>query len=151
AGYRLRKFARRNKTALAVAGLVLLCITLVGGIGGWAVRGRTSRQREADSRTADALKAAEKHLQAGRPWDPALITAAQRVNIELESGILSAGMRGRAEQLQRDVRMLVDLDEIRLRQAESKDGEMFDSAGSEKRYRAAFAAYGIDVGALEAS
>src|SRR5207253_10429336 len=29
--YRLRKFARRNKVALAVSGLVLLCLVIVGG------------------------------------------------------------------------------------------------------------------------
>jgi tetratricopeptide (TPR) repeat protein/serine/threonine protein kinase len=151
AAYRLRKFARRNKTALAIAGLVLVCIALVGGVGGWAVRDRAARQREADGRAAEAMAAAEPLLRIGHPWDPALISAIQRVEAELEAGALSPDMRARAEQLQRDMRMLTDLDQIRLRQAESKGGEMFDSAGSDGRYRSAFAAYGIDVGALEAT
>ena len=44
AWYRLRKFARRNRTALAVAGLVLFFIALLGGVGGWVVRDRAARQ-----------------------------------------------------------------------------------------------------------
>src|SRR5205807_8154493 len=43
AGYRLRKFARRNKPALAVAGLVLFFLMLLGGGVGWAVRDRVAR------------------------------------------------------------------------------------------------------------
>src|SRR4029077_16539028 len=38
AGYRLRKFARRNKGGLAVAALVLFVLVLVGSGVGWAVR-----------------------------------------------------------------------------------------------------------------
>jgi serine/threonine protein kinase/tetratricopeptide (TPR) repeat protein len=148
AGYRLRKFARRNRAALGVAGLVLLCIALVGGVGGWVLRDRAARQRDADGRALDALKAAEPRLGDGRPWDPALVSAVQRVEAELESGALGPEVRRRAEQLRQDMRMLVDLDEIRLRQAESKDGQMFDSAGSAARYRAAFSAYALDMGTL---
>ncbi len=151
AAYRLRKFARRNKAALAVAGLVLLCITLVGGVGGWVVRDRAARQREADGRAIEALDAAGPRLQDGHPWDPALIAAAQRVEAALEGGTLGPDVRARAEQLRRDVRMLVDMDEIRLRYAESKEGGMFDSFGCDRRFREAFAAYGIDVAALDVS
>ena len=38
-GYRLRKFARRNKGALAVGGLVLFFLVFLGSGIGWAVRG----------------------------------------------------------------------------------------------------------------
>jgi serine/threonine protein kinase/tetratricopeptide (TPR) repeat protein len=151
ASYRFRKFARRNKAALAVAGLALLCIALVGGVGGWVMRDRAARQREADGRVLEALKAAEPQLREGHPWEPALTSAAQRVEAELEGGMLSLQMRQRAEQLRRDVRMLTELDDIRLRQTESKDGGMFDLAGTQRRYAAAFSAYGIDVTALEPS
>src|SRR5205823_7778741 len=36
--YRLRKFARRNKAAIAVAGLVLFFLVLLGSGAGWAMR-----------------------------------------------------------------------------------------------------------------
>ena len=149
AGYRLRKFARRNKAGLGIAGLILLGIVLAGAGGGWLLRDRAARQRDADGRALEALKGAEPRLGDGRPWDPTLVLAVQRVEAELESGSLGPEVRRRAEQLRQDMRMLVELDEIRLRQAESKDGQMFDSAGSAARYRAAFSAYGLDVDALE--
>src|SRR5437762_7961426 len=47
AGYRLRKFARRNKAGLAVAALVLFFLVLLGSGGGWAVRDRSAREAEA--------------------------------------------------------------------------------------------------------
>src|SRR5205085_12180135 len=47
AGYRLRKFARRNKGGLAVAVLVLFFLVLLGSGVGWAVRDRSAREAEA--------------------------------------------------------------------------------------------------------
>src|SRR5437773_467271 len=47
AGYRLRKFARRNKVGLAVASLVLFFLVLLGSGVGWAVRDRSAREAEA--------------------------------------------------------------------------------------------------------
>src|SRR5205807_3122412 len=47
AGYRLRKFARRNKGGLAVAALVLFFLALLGSAVGWAVRDRSAREAEA--------------------------------------------------------------------------------------------------------
>src|SRR6266571_3169719 len=45
-GYRLRKFARRNKGGLAVAALVLFSLVLLGSGAGWAVRDRTAREEQ---------------------------------------------------------------------------------------------------------
>jgi tetratricopeptide (TPR) repeat protein/tRNA A-37 threonylcarbamoyl transferase component Bud32 len=54
-GYRLRKFARRNKTALTVASVVLLAVFLtVGGLG-WMVRDRSMRQAETTRRVRESL------------------------------------------------------------------------------------------------
>jgi serine/threonine protein kinase/tetratricopeptide (TPR) repeat protein len=149
--YRFRKFARRKKAGLAIAGLVLLLIVLLGAGGGWLVGDRAARQREAEGKVLEALEAAEPRLREGHPWDPALGSAAQRAEAQLDSNILGPEVRRRGEQLRRDVRMLAELDEIRLLRAESQDGAMWDSAGTEGRYTAAFLAYGIDVLALEPS
>ncbi len=149
AAYRFRKFARRNKTGLTVAGLVLLCLMLVGGGVGWLVADRAARHREAESKILEALETSEPRLREGDPRDLALLSAAQRVEGQLGSGAVGPDLRRRAEQLLRDVRMLVELDDIRLRQAVTKDGAMFDLSGTEARYAAAFAQYGIDVLALE--
>jgi tetratricopeptide (TPR) repeat protein len=56
AWYRFRKFARRKKTALAVAGLILFFVALLGGGGGWAIRDRAAREDEIERerRTAES-------------------------------------------------------------------------------------------------
>ena len=60
AGYRLRKFARRNKGGLAVAALVLFFLVLLGSGVGWAVRDRAAREAEA------ARQQAERQGEGGR-------------------------------------------------------------------------------------
>src|SRR5207253_6307622 len=56
--YRFRKLLRRNKTGLAIAGLVLFCIVLLGGGVGWVVRDRAARQEETTRQVQDLLSAA---------------------------------------------------------------------------------------------
>src|SRR5262249_37258504 len=56
AGYRLGKFMRRNKAALAIAGLVLTFILLLGGLVGWAVRDRTARHATLNQQRHVALQ-----------------------------------------------------------------------------------------------
>src|SRR5205814_2124973 len=53
AGYRFRKFARRNKAGLAVAALVLFFLVLLGSGVGWAVRDRSAREAEAARQQAE--------------------------------------------------------------------------------------------------
>jgi serine/threonine protein kinase/Flp pilus assembly protein TadD len=48
AGYRLRKFARRNKGRLAVAAGVFLAVTVMAASIGWAVRDRAARAAEVE-------------------------------------------------------------------------------------------------------
>jgi tetratricopeptide (TPR) repeat protein len=49
-GYRLRKFVRRNKMALAVAGLILFFMALLAGGSGWVFRDREAREEEVEHR-----------------------------------------------------------------------------------------------------
>src|SRR5262249_31208810 len=46
AAYRLRKFARRNKAAIGVAGMVLFFLILLGSGAGWTWRDRAARAAE---------------------------------------------------------------------------------------------------------
>ncbi len=55
AGYRLRKFARRNKGVLAVAALVLFFLVLFGSGVGWVVRDRSAREGELRAAVTAAL------------------------------------------------------------------------------------------------
>jgi serine/threonine protein kinase/Flp pilus assembly protein TadD len=149
ARYRLGKFVRRNKRGLAAAGLVLLLLMLVGGGAGWLAADRAARQREAEGKILDALEEAGPRLREGNPGDPALLAAVQRVEVQLGGDAVGPEVRRRAEQFLCDVRMLKDLDDARLRLAESKDGAMFDVAGANARYAAAFSQYGIHVLTLD--
>jgi serine/threonine protein kinase/tetratricopeptide (TPR) repeat protein len=53
--YRCRKFARRNKVGLAVAGLVLFFLILLGGGSGWVLRDREARRAETAQQARDSL------------------------------------------------------------------------------------------------
>ncbi len=55
AGYRLRKFARRNKGGLAVAALSLFFLVLLGSGAGWVVRDRSAREAELREAVTAAL------------------------------------------------------------------------------------------------
>jgi tetratricopeptide (TPR) repeat protein/serine/threonine protein kinase len=61
-GYRFRKFARRNKVALAIAGLILSFLLLLGGGAGWALRDRTARQEETAHQASESLTRARKWM-----------------------------------------------------------------------------------------
>jgi serine/threonine protein kinase/tetratricopeptide (TPR) repeat protein len=157
AAYRVRKFARRNRTGLAVAGLVLFFLVLLGGGAGWLAADRAARHRDAEGKVLEALETAEPRLREGNPGDLALLSAAQRLEAHLGGGAVGPDVRRRGEQFLRDVHMLADLDEVRLRRAETgaesnaknnREGR-FDNSGAERRYAAAFDRFGIDVLALE--
>src|SRR5262249_36252486 len=62
-GYRFRKFARRNKTGLAVAGLVLAFLVLLGSGAGWALRDREAREQEIARESAQKLALTEQGIR----------------------------------------------------------------------------------------
>src|SRR5256884_2756448 len=53
--YRFRKFARRNKIAIGVTGMVLFFLVLLGSGAGWALRDREAREQEIALETARKL------------------------------------------------------------------------------------------------
>jgi tetratricopeptide (TPR) repeat protein len=61
-GYRIRKFVRRNKVALAIAGLILSLLLLLGGGAGWALRGRAARQEETARQASESLTRARQWM-----------------------------------------------------------------------------------------
>src|SRR5262249_4907891 len=66
---------------------------------------------------------------------------------QLAGGILGHDLRLRVEQLQMNVRMLAELERIRLEQSAVVD-DHFDFVGADRTYGQAFSEYGIDVEAL---
>jgi Flp pilus assembly protein TadD len=95
----------------------------------------TNREGEA------ALKEAEAHQKAGR-WCEARIALA-RAEGRLGKGGPKA-LRRRLEQLRTDIELVARLEEVRLSQADLKDGA-FDRTGAADRYAKAFRDHGIDL------
>jgi serine/threonine protein kinase/Flp pilus assembly protein TadD len=155
-GQRARKWARRHRAAV-VAGVVCLLVTLVAGGGsvGWVLSDRAARQREAqakvreaEAKVQEALEAATPGLRQGNPHDTALIAAVQRAAAQLDAGAVNPELRGRVEQLRRDLDMLAALENARLQRAAGNKETGFDVAGAEQLYAQAFAAYDVDLTTL---
>ena len=160
ATYRLRKFVRRNKAGLAVAGMILFFLVLLGSGAGWAVRDRAARDEErARERTERLTKVAGQvelilaeveRLEKEQQWPDALV-AARRAQAALAGGEADPDTSERVRQVLADLEMVARLEEIRLSLSEvSQDGRKLDRADTAGRYAAAFREYGVDAEALPA-
>jgi tetratricopeptide (TPR) repeat protein len=142
--YRLRKFLRRNKGALGVAGLALLLVVLLGGAGLWWAQQRAAAAGEALA----ALRVAAGLLEEER-W-PEGLSAARRAEAILGGVGGDGDLRAQAEELIRDLEMAERLQEAHLQENVSKDGD-FDWQALDAAYAAAFGKYGLDVDRLDAA
>jgi serine/threonine protein kinase/Flp pilus assembly protein TadD len=146
--YRLRKFARRNKPALAVAAVVFLALLTLAGSIGWQMRGTAARlsatelQVDLAAREADQLRAQGSYMEA--------LLAAKRAEALAANGG-SEALRARGAELRKDLEMVLRLEEIRLPRAREGKELDFDHAWADDSYAEAFAEYGIDVDSLEAA
>ncbi len=149
AGYRLRKFTRRNKGSLTLAGVVLLFVVVLGSGIGWAVRDRAARGAAVDQEASLALKEAEQLGEQGK-WPEALLAAKQAERVSAGGG--SEALRERIRELRRDVEMVLSLEGARLQglddPKDDRRGVRYDVM--EAAYLKAFRDYGIDVEALPA-
>jgi tetratricopeptide (TPR) repeat protein len=146
AWYRFRKFARRNKTALALAFAALLVVAAVAGAVGWVVRDREARRSAAGHEAGAALRDA-RQLQDQGKW-PEALEEAKRAEGPLAGFGGLEDLRQQARQIQADSGMVAKLDEARLQRAAFKDGH-FDSSAAEVYYQAAFQSYGLDLATLD--
>jgi tetratricopeptide (TPR) repeat protein len=153
ASYRLRKFARRNKTGLAVAGLILFFIALLGGGGGWVLRDRGARQAKAVNDLDLALERAE--LFQGQGKRPEALAALERA--ELLAGQIPAdgardarlaAVKERLDAEARDQEFLARFEDIWLQVASQVNVEqsLFTSKATYPEIRKALGRYGIDIG-----
>jgi tetratricopeptide (TPR) repeat protein/serine/threonine protein kinase len=170
AAYRFGKFARRHRTGLAAAGLVLFCLVLLGGGVGWVLRDRGARRAETEREVTVALAEAEaldaqgwKQIDDPDRWQATVGLA--RSAVQRAEGLLATGVatgeladrvratRGTVEEAARASSLRAELDRIRLEQAsavkESHKESHFDQEATAPLYAAALRDYGIDPASPE--
>jgi serine/threonine protein kinase/tetratricopeptide (TPR) repeat protein len=144
---RSAKWARRHHPVVAtgVVGLLAAGAILASAIG-WIVRDRAARRATTEWEVIRALGEATK-LQEQLKWPEALEVARRA------EGFLAAGagdaLRRRVEELLKDLRMVLDLEEISHPRASRGTEGPYDNRWADASYAEAFRRYGIDVDVLE--
>jgi serine/threonine protein kinase/tetratricopeptide (TPR) repeat protein len=145
-GYRLRKFVRRHRTGLAVAGLLFLSAGIVAAAASWVVLDRAARWAETGRQTEVALRDAHRFRER-QEWAQCQ-EATKRAALLLGPGEGHAELRHRLRDLDADLDMVERLERIRLEQTGTK-ADWWDHASADLSYEAAFRDYGVGLGADE--
>jgi tetratricopeptide (TPR) repeat protein len=140
---RARKWARRHRTAVWSAAVVLLVAMLLGA-GEWLRRAQ--QQAGAEQEVAVALREAARLQEEGK-W-PEALAAARRAEAVLAGGAVGADLEEEVWERRADLEMVATLEDIRLQKAAVHD-DHFASAAAGPAYAKAFREYGIDVTALD--
>jgi serine/threonine protein kinase/uncharacterized protein HemY len=151
AAYRFRKFAKRNKAALAIAALAMFFLVVLGGGVGWSIYDRTARQAKVSGQLELILAEVAK-LEQAEKWSEAL-TSARRAEPALAAGEAPPEIQERVRQTLLDLELVRRLDEIR-----AQSGTVWVTAGAlrlaaqaDREYTTAFRQAGIDLDALPVS
>jgi serine/threonine protein kinase/Flp pilus assembly protein TadD len=140
AAYRLRKFARRNRAALATAAVLGAAVLAVAGSLGWTVRDVSARRRAAEQAAAVALDESAEHHTADRAE---AARAAARRAVDTLAGVRGADvLRAAAEDRVAELRMATRLEDIWLDAL--GDGRSNPPDVSMAAYHAAFREFGLD-------
>jgi tetratricopeptide (TPR) repeat protein len=164
AAYRFKKFARRNKASLSVAGLILLFLVLLGSGIGWTIRDREAREQEIThereareqeiayerearrARTASQIELVleeVERLEQEQKW-PEALAAANRAVAVLAAAEANIELDARVRQAVAELTLVSRLDEARM-VAAGPQGNTFDFAGADRAYRQAFAEAGLQI------
>jgi serine/threonine protein kinase len=158
ASYRFRKFARRNKAGLGIAGMVLCFLLLLGSGAGWVVRDRVARDaehsRERTQRLAKVAAQVElvfaevEGLEAEQKW-PEALAAARRAQAVVAGSEADPDTSDRVRRILTELEMVARLEETRLRVGELSASQTVDGAAA-RLYGAAFRDSGVDIETLPA-
>jgi non-specific serine/threonine protein kinase/serine/threonine-protein kinase len=144
--YRARKFARRNKGALAVAAALFLAVAVVASSIGWIASDRAAQRAALSQKVPGALSEATQ-LQAQGKYAEAL-EAVKRAEALLVDGF-SDEVNQDVRELRRDLEMTLRLESVWFPRSGEADRQDPGSAGIDAAYASAFRIYGIDVASLE--
>jgi superkiller protein 3 len=150
AWYRFGKFARRNRSVLALGSVIvaasLMVLAVLAGSVGWVARDTAARQMVTKERVTMALEEAHKRHKEGK-W-PEALTAAKRADALLASGGGDEEIHREVREVLADMQMLANLERARTRHTEiSTFG--WDHVQEDKDFAQAFRDYGIDIDALD--
>jgi serine/threonine protein kinase/Flp pilus assembly protein TadD len=145
--YRLKKFARRNRAALAMAAVILVATLVLSGGAGWALQERAGRR----ARQADAV---DESMQRSVRWQdqsrlPEALAEAHKAQAALAGGD-DQTLRRRVEDRLLDLETAEKLELIRLQGSVlTKLARSYTAQDAEADYARAIQALGIDVEALD--
>jgi len=144
--YQLNKFARRHRSMVATAGVLLLALLLVLGSVGWIVRDQALRRIAVEQQVSRSLEDAEEFLREDR-LSEALATVQQARVLFAASSQVETATRADLKQLQTDLEMALRLESIGLKHAGVREEcyECFDPDAANAEYHEAFRDYGIDL------
>jgi tetratricopeptide (TPR) repeat protein len=152
AGYRLKKFARRNRGRLALGGVLCLALlavlaTAAGSIG-WIARDRAERQARLNGQVELILDDVDR-LAREQKWREAQ-AALEQAEAVMAGGEPKEPIGQRVRESRRDLQFVVELDRIRQARAATVGGKL-DNAGARQDYARAFRDYGVDIESLPAT
>jgi serine/threonine protein kinase len=159
--YRLRKFARRNRAALATAAVVLGVAAVAAPVVFWQAADAASARSQADEQARNTRRQREETERLVAHTLEHEVAAHRdakdwfRAQEGLKRGVALLGSVGGSEELQstvrgqlRDVRMAATLRDLSLQAAVK--GDTIDRSRGIDDYRRAFREFGVDVEALPA-
>jgi tetratricopeptide (TPR) repeat protein len=153
-GYRLRKFTRRNKQALAVAAVLVTGFAVLVGGYGWVAYDRAARRTALAQQVAKLLDESHDWQRRGN-WKEALASATRAHSLAADGGAREE-LRRRVDLRQADLGMAALLDETYLRWGGYEDAGLLERTPGlltdeevDRAYAEAFRAFGVDVAALE--
>jgi tetratricopeptide (TPR) repeat protein len=147
--YRFGKFARRNRGALTMAGVVtaasVIALAAVAGSVGWIVSVQAAREAAMDGEVTRAVDEARNLINDAK-WPEALARVRRAREVTVAAG--RQQLPERLEEIQRDLSMAQRLEEI---YSQPKSHDDFTGQEQDLRYAHAFKDYGIDVALLPAA
>jgi serine/threonine protein kinase/Flp pilus assembly protein TadD len=154
AGYRLRKFARRNKPALSMAAVLALAVLAVAGTLGWVIRDRGARRTRLANDFELAVERAELFHSEGKRAE-ALAAFERAEALVGEASLGSAlqhklvGLRERLDAEARDQEFVAQFEEYRLLEQTQVDEKSNRFSYTGAAVHKALKRYGIEPGVTD--
>jgi tetratricopeptide (TPR) repeat protein/serine/threonine protein kinase len=158
AAYRVRKFARRHRAGLAVAGLVLFFLAVLGGGVAWLVSDHAARRTRATNELGLALERAALFVEQGKRAEA--LAALDRADLlagearpDPASDERRAALKERLAAEARDQEFVATFENIRLEAQSGVDlqGSHFTTTAALTPIREALRKYGIAIGSVPPS